>query len=292
MLNAISVDVEEYFHATNLDPYIGRDKWDYAPSRAEESIRKTLEIFSNTDTKGTFFILGQLAERHPHLVKEIAKAGHEIGSHGFDHYLAYDQTPEKFLSDVTRSKKLLEDISSQEVLGYRAPNFSITDRNQWAYDSLLEAGYKYDSSVYPVWHPRYSNTDKSRAITTITRENGSLLCMPLAAGELVLPGKTIRLPVAGGAYWRLFPRFFLRWGLNRINRCDKLPFCCYFHPWEVDSGQPRIEEMPWLTKIRHYGGIKTLDKRLEFFMRTFKFGTIQDVLKAQLEANNINKAPL
>lgn len=279
MLNAISVDVEEYFHATNLDPYVGRSRWNEMSTRAPESINATLEVFEKTGTLGTFFVLGDFARRNPQQVKRLAEAGHEIASHGFNHQLAYLLSPEDFYEDIRSAKQLLEDICGTEVTGYRAPNFSITEKNPWAYDKLVEAGYTYDSSVYPVWHPRYTNLDKPRVITVRPTNGGELLIVPLAASELSLLGKKLRLPVAGGAYWRLFPEFFIRWGLSRINARDHIPFCCYIHPWELDPGQPRFEEMPALTKLRHYGGIADFSSRVERYLRAFEFSTIQKLIE-------------
>lgn len=279
MVNAISVDVEEYFHATNLDPYIGPKNWDNALSRAEVAAERMLDLFARTNTQSTLFILGDYAKKNPGLVKSMAEAGHEIGSHGISHKLVYNLSKEQFLAELRDSKKMLEDLTGAEILGYRAPNFSITERTPWAYDCLIEAGYQYDSSVYPVWHPRYANTEESRSISNIESPSGSLWRVPLAAAELKLLGKAIRLPVAGGAYWRHFPMIFLKWGLKRINKHDNLPFCCYFHPWEIDDGQPRIDEMPWLTSLRHYGGVSRLESRIENFLNSFEFSTIRNILE-------------
>lgn len=283
MVNAISVDVEEYFHATNLDPYIGRTRWDSAQSRAKECIEKMLNLFERTNTSATLFILGDFAKKNKQLVEQMSGAGHEIASHGMNHQLVYNLSQKEFLSELSDSKKLLEDLSGKAVLGYRAPNFSITERTPWAYDCLLESGYLYDSSVYPVWHPRYANAQEERNITKVETENGELWRIPLAAAEIELFGKSIRLPVAGGAYWRHFPMFFLKWGLRRINKHDNLAFCCYFHPWEIDSGQPLIQEMPFITRLRHYGGIERLEKRIENFLTSFEFSTVLAMLKEHQE---------
>lgn len=278
MLNAISVDVEEYFHATNLDPYVGRSRWDRMPSRAEASLDATLEVFEKTETRGTFFVLGDFARRNPHLIRRLADAGHEVASHGFNHELAYTLSPQQFYEDVRRTKELLEDLASCEVVGYRAPNFSITEKNPWAYEQLIKAGYTYDSSVYPVWHPRYTNLDKPRSISEQKVGDQKLLIVPLAAGELNLFGKRLRLPVAGGAYWRLFPAPLIRGVLKQINRRDKLPFCCYVHPWEFDANQPRIDGLPLLLRLRHYGGTRTFAARVERYLGSFSFSTISDMI--------------
>lgn len=280
MVNAISVDVEEYFHASNLDPFIGPARWHKLASRVEASTQVFLEIFSRHKVSGTFFILGYVARRHPGLVKEIAALGHEIASHGYSHRLAFNQTPKAFYRDVRRTKLLLEDLTGKSVLGYRAPSFSIKDHNQWAYDELIRAGYVYDSSIYPVWHPRYANQHKPRTPHIITRPEGQLFELPLAVSLLKTPFFSLRVPVAGGAYWRLLPLSFLHWGLERINLHEAQSFVSYTHPWEVDTGQPIVEELSFLSKIRHYGGTKNLPRRLEFFLNKFRFGTVKEVAEA------------
>ena len=153
----LSIDLEEYFHAANLEPYYGRKGWDSLESRVEISTERLLELFESRNTKATFFCLGWVAKRKPKLIQKISKLGHEIASHGFEHEIVYQQKEDQFFQDIHDSKKLLEDITSTEVKGYRAPNFSITEKSPWAYDKLIEAGYLYDSSLYPVAHPRYKN---------------------------------------------------------------------------------------------------------------------------------------
>lgn len=278
MINALSVDVEEYFHATNLEPFAPPRRWHTLPSRVENSTRRVLDLFAKCNTKGTFFILGYVARRHPSLVKEIAGAGHEIASHGYGHRLAFSQTPKAYYRDVHRTKRLLEDISGTEVLGYRAPSFSITHANPWAYDQLLRAGYRYDSSIYPTWHPRYANLNRSPEPERIVRTGGQLKELPLAVACLPLVGgHHVRIPVAGGAYWRLFPRPLVAWGLGRINEREGRSFTCYLHPWELDNDQPRFPKMGYLTRVRHYGGVAAFDKRVEWFCRKFKFAPIAEV---------------
>lgn len=277
--SAISVDVEEYYHATNLEPYIGRRRWNSMPSRLRSSLDTTLALFSKLNTKATFFVLGSVAEKNKEAVKAIQEAGHEVASHGYDHRLAYNQSPEEFLEDVRKSKQILEDITGKEVRGYRAPNFSIIETNQWAFDQLLEAGYTYDSSVYPIWHPRYANTNKSRVPIVIKREAGSLIEVPLSTCAVKLFGKEVRLPVAGGAYWRLFPRKLISAGLRHVSKNEQMHGCCYFHPWELDSEQPRFNNMNFLTKIRHYGGIKSFHEKIESYLNSFSFVPIWQLLQ-------------
>lgn len=278
MLNAISVDVEEYFHAANLAPVAGPSKWRGLPSRVVPSTQAVLDLFAKHNTRGTFFILGYCARRYPQLVKDIAAAGHEIASHGYGHRIAYLQTPKQFARDVRIAKNILEDLSGQRVIGYRAPNFSITDRNLWAYDALIESGYLYDSSTYPIWHPRYANSARSTVPEMLHRSAGSLYSFPLAVAETRVGNKVFRLPVAGGAYWRLLSKTYCAWGLQRINSQGNW-FTSYFHPWELDNGQPVFSNLPLKTRIRHYGGIAKYGSTIAYFLRRFSFGPIRDAAR-------------
>ncbi len=271
MLNIISVDVEEYFHAENIASVIGRNRWHTMNSRVEDSTRRVLRLLDRTNTRGTFFILARVARTNPQLIKDIASAGHEIASHGYAHRLAYEQTPEQFSRDIVRSKQMLEDLISKPVYGYRAPNFSITSKNEWAYDKLIEAGYRYDSSRYPVWHPRYANLNKSVKPEIISRASGQIYVFPLAVSVVHILGKELRLPVAGGAYWRLLPKAFLIWGLRRAQSKEPGWFTCYFHPWEFDPEQPVVNGLSLFSKLRHYGCIRPFEQKAEDLLRLFKF---------------------
>lgn len=276
MLHAITVDVEDYFHAANLEPVAGPARWHMLPARVEGATDKVLELFSRNNVHGTFFILGHSARRFPTMVRKIADAGHEIGSHGYGHRLAYTQTKKQFFRDVRRSKKLLEDLTGRAIHGYRAPNFSLTPKNPWAYDALIEAGYLYDSSRYPVWHPRYANVQASLVPEIVTREAGEIFVFPLAVHSMRLFGREIRLPLGGGAYWRLFPRRFVTWGLGAIER-ERGAWCTtYLHPWELDAEQPKFHDLSFLTKLRHYGGVFTFEEKLEKILQQFSFGRLRD----------------
>jgi polysaccharide deacetylase family protein (PEP-CTERM system associated) len=272
MLNVISIDVEEYFHAANLAAVVDSSKWSSMPSRVNYSTHKVMELLARTNTTATFFILGSVAQKSPQLVREIAQAGHEVASHGFGHQLSYEQTPAQFFNDVHYTKQMLEDLSGKPVRGYRAPNFSIKDGNAWAYDKLIEAGYRYDSSRYPIWHPRYANQDKSTKPEIVSREKGKLYIFPLAVDVVRVLGRELRLPVAGGAYWRLFPKACVLWGLRGIQTKEPGWFTCYFHPWELDPDQPFFNNLSFLTKLRHYGCIKTFERKAEQILLSFKFG--------------------
>lgn len=277
MLNSISVDVEEYFHATNIEKVILPRMWHTIPSRVSSSTSTILDVFDEFNIKGTFFILGCVARRHPKLVYKISEAGHEVASHGYNHRLAYNQNKNAFRRDVYRSKAILEDITGKQILGYRAPNFSITKKNPWGHDILIENGYLYDSSIYPTYHPRYSNPEQPRNAFLLKRPNGNIAVFPLAVTNLSFSKLSLNLPVAGGAYWRLLPLWYIKWGLKRINKTDNTPFNCYFHPWELDTLQPKVSLLPFTTKIRHYGGISSFRNRLELILSSFDFGPIYKV---------------
>lgn len=271
MVNVISVDVEEYFHAANLAKVAPRSSWAGLPSRVVESTERTLAIFERHAVHGTFFILGYVAERYPSLVQLIHQSGHEVASHGYEHKIAYEQSPEEFLEDVSSSKKLLEDITGVEVIGYRAPNFSITQKNQWAYDMLIQAGYQYDSSRYPVWHPRYANLGTSTTPEFIMREQGRILEFPLATVRPIRYFENLNLPIAGGAYWRLLPLCYSQWGLAKRQRAENTCTACYFHPWEIDSEQPKFKGLGFFTSLRHYGGTRTFENVLDSILSSFEF---------------------
>ncbi len=267
IVNGLSIDLEEYYHAENIKNYFPAN----SPSRVEESTIKILNFLESKNIQATFFVLGQVAAAHPELIKIIATSKHEIASHGFNHQLVYTQSPEEFREDIIRSKKLLEDITGQAVLGYRAPNFSITEPVSWAFDLIAQAGYKYDSSVYPIYHPRYSNLRKPR-FPYIHLNNG-LLEIPLATTQLSLGQKNFNLPIAGGAYWRLLPLCYSKWGLARLNQLEQKTAFTYFHPWELDPKQPKALGLKLSTKIRHYAGQASFLKKLDRLTTKFQFTT-------------------
>lgn len=222
-------------------------------------------------------MLGWVGERFPQLVKEIAARGHEIACHGFSHRLVYEQSPKEFREETVRSKKLLEDISGSEVLGYRAASYSIVEESLWALDILAELGFVYDSSIFPVRHDRYGIPDAERRPHRMTTPNGStILEWPLATASIC----GLRLPVAGGGYFRLFPYWLSRWGLESINEREARPFIFYLHPWEIDPGQPRVPAS-WLSRFRHYTNLHKCEERLRRLLAEFNFGPAREGL-AQL----------
>ena len=267
ILNGLSIDWEEYYHAENLKPYINTNNKESHITKLTEQI---LEILDQHNTKITFFILGEVAKEHPNLIKKIDGQGHEIASHGYRHQLIYNQTNDEFFDDINITKILLEDLIGKQVVGYRAPNFSITDKTPWVYQELIKAGYQYSSSIFPIYHHRYSNIKKQRFPYYEIFEEKKILEIPLSTFELPILKSKFRFPVAGGAYWRLLPLKYNLYGLKRINNVENKSSFTYFHPWEYDQEQPNFD-MPLLKKIRHYGGNKKFLKKLEIILRNFRF---------------------
>jgi polysaccharide deacetylase family protein (PEP-CTERM system associated) len=240
----------------------------------EGNVRKLLALFDEAGARGTFFVLGWVAERHPRLVKEIAARGHEIACHGFSHRLVYDQPPEEFHAETLRAKKLLEDLTGSAVLGYRAASYSIVRRSLWALDVLVELGFAYDSSIFPVRHDRYGIPDAERMPHRLATPAGKVIVeWPLSTARVF----GARLPVSGGGYFRLLPYWLTRWGLNSINRREARPFIFYLHPWEIDPAQPRVQAS-WLSRFRHYTNLDGCEDRLRRLLREFRFGTARDGL--------------
>lgn len=269
------MDVEDYFHVAALAPSIPRDDWNSRESRVAANTRKLLAIFEQFGVRGTFFVLGWVAERYPHLVREIAAGGHEIACHGYSHRLVYEQPPEEFRAEALRSKKLLEDIAGCAVLGYRAASYSIVRKSLWALDILAELGFTYDSSIFPVRHDRYGIPDAPRVPHRMSTPNGSSIVeWPLATAKIL----GLSLPVAGGGYFRLLPYWLSHWGLASINRRELQPFIFYLHPWEIDPGQPRVAAS-LLSRFRHYTNLEKCEARLKRLLDDFRFGTVRDGLE-------------
>jgi polysaccharide deacetylase family protein (PEP-CTERM system associated) len=272
----MSVDVEDYFHVANLAPAAPRARWPEFASRVERNTNVLLDIFDGPGVRATFFVLGWVAERHPALVRDIAARGHEIASHGFDHQIIYEQAPAAFREDIRRSKRLLEDLAGVGVLGYRAPSFSITRRSLWALDVLVEEGYRYDASIFPVRHDRYGIPDAPRGIHRLLRPGGELVEFPPSTVRVL----GVNLPVAGGGYFRIFPYWWTRLGIARVNRRERQPVAFYLHPWEVDPDQPRLT-VGALSRFRHYRNLDTTADRLRTLCRTFPFASMATVLASR-----------
>jgi polysaccharide deacetylase family protein (PEP-CTERM system associated) len=247
IVNAMSIDVEDYFHVSVFDGLVPRTAWDQMESRVCRNTDRLLDVFAEHGVRSTFFVLGWVAERYPALVRRISEAGHEIASHGYAHRLIYDQTRQAFREDIWRAKRLLEDASGTAVAGYRAPSYSITPKSLWALDALLDEGYRYDSSIFPIRHDRYGIPVSARAPYSIERDGGTLVEVPASATRL----GPLNLPVAGGGYFRILPYWWTRWGIDRVNRIERRPAVFYLHPWEIDPEQPRLSAGR-LGRFRHY----------------------------------------
>jgi polysaccharide deacetylase family protein (PEP-CTERM system associated) len=273
--NALTVDVEDYFHVSAFSECIDQKDWDSYPLRVENNTRRLLDLFDQHSVKATFFVLGWVAERTPGLVREIAARGHEVACHGYSHQLVYNQSPGIFREETIRSKTLLEDIIQAPVIGYRAASYSITGRSLWALDIIADAGFEYDSSIFPVRHDRYGIPDASVYPHRMKTPNGSWLVeFPLSTARIF----GFRLPVAGGGYFRLYPYRLTRAGLERINSGENKPFIFYLHPWEIDHEQPRIKAS-WLSRFRHYNNLGRCESRLRKLMTDFSFTTARSVLQ-------------
>ncbi|HLJ39457.1 MAG TPA: XrtA system polysaccharide deacetylase [Steroidobacteraceae bacterium] len=275
IVNAFSVDVEDYFQVAALAGAVGRDTWAQRESRVERNTQVLLDLLSEKGIRGTFFVLGWIAERHPALVKRIAAAGHEIACHGFSHQLIYTQTPAEFRAESTRAKGLLEDLLSAPVLGYRAASFSITRRSLWALDVLIDLGFAYDSSIFPIRHDRYGIPGAQACPGIVTAPSGrTLVEFPMSAASWL----GMQVPVSGGGYFRLLPYGVSRAGLRQINARRGHPFTFYLHPWEVDPGQPRVR-VGWLSRLRHYTNLHRCEARLRRLLVDFRFASMREVLE-------------
>jgi polysaccharide deacetylase family protein (PEP-CTERM system associated) len=273
--NALTVDVEDYFHVSAFSDSINRSDWNDHTLRVERNTHRLLDLFDEHGARATFFVLGWVAKRVNSLVREIASRGHEVACHGYSHQLVYEQSPELFREETLRSKTLLEDIVQLPVRGYRAASYSITARSLWALDILAEAGFEYDSSIFPVRHDRYGMPDAPRFPYQLTTPNGQLLVeFPLSTASFL----GYRLPMAGGGYFRLYPYPLTRAGLRQINNKAGKPFIFYLHPWEIDIDQPRITAS-WLSRFRHYNNLGKCEARLHKLMSEFQFTTSRDVLR-------------
>ncbi len=263
--NALTIDVEDYFQVSAFAPYIARADWERRECRVERNVDRILALLDEHDTQATFFTLGWIAERYPQLVRRIADQGHEVASHGYGHERASDLSREAFRADIQRAKAVLEDLSGSEVAGYRAPSFSIGPGNLWALDTLAQTGHRYSSSIYPIRHDHYGMPDAPR------------FAHQAAEGLIEIPITTLRLfnrnlPSSGGGYFRLLPYALSRWMLRQVNGVDGEAAVFYFHPWEIDTGQPRIAGIDSKTRFRHYLNIHRMERRLQSLLGDFKWG--------------------
>lgn len=275
MVNAFTTDVEDYFQVAALSSVISRDSWATREYRVEGNTDRLLHLLEDNGVLGTFFVLGWVAERSPGLVRRISAAGHEIASHGFSHELIYRQTPHEFREETVRAKHHLEDVTGLPVLGYRAASFSITRRSLWALDTLIDVGFVYDSSIYPIRHDRYGIPGASESLGAVAAPSGrTLLEFPMCAASFL----GLRVPVSGGGYFRILPYWVTRAGLKQVNEHARRPFPFYIHPWELDPGQPRVRAGA-LSRFRHYTNIGRCEERLRRVLEDFAFAPMCGVLE-------------
>jgi polysaccharide deacetylase family protein (PEP-CTERM system associated) len=278
IMNAMTIDVEDYFHVSVFDGLVPRHAWSGMESRVCANTERLLEIFDEEGIQATFFVLGWVAEQFPKLVRKIADAGHEIASHGYAHRLVYDMTPSAFREDIRRAKGVLETLGAARVYGYRAPSYSVTPQSLWALDVLMEEGFLYDASIFPIHHDRYGIPVSPRHPYRLVR--GAVL--------IEAPASTVRwgpfnLPIGGGGYFRILPYGWTRWGIRRLNDREQCPAIFYLHPWEIDPGQPRLRA-PALSRFRHYFNLGKTEDRLRSLVREFRFSTMMALLHGQVHA--------
>lgn len=278
LVNAMSVDVEDWFQVQAFAGVIDRASWDTIPRRVEANMDRILGDFARAGVQATFFTLGWIAERHPGLVRRIVAEGHELASHGHGHQPVHELTPEQFRQDLVRARGVLEDAGGVAVAGYRAPTFSIGPRNAWAFGVLEETGHRYSSSVYPVKHDLYGVPDAPRF--PYRPGPGRLLEIPMTT----LPVRGRNLPISGGGYFRLMPYALFRALLRRFHARDGRAGVFYFHPWEIDPGQPRAEGAPWRARFRHTVNLHATAGRVERLLRDFRWDRMDRVFAAELAA--------
>ncbi len=276
VLNALSVDVEDWFQVGAFEGVIAKDEWDRLPARVERNADAVRALFAEAGVKGTFFTLGWVAERYPALIRRIVEDGHEIASHGWDHKRVHQMSADEFRRDVTRAHDAIATAGGVAPTGYRAPSFSIDARTPWAHEILAERGYAYSSSVAPVVHDHYG-----------WREAPRFAFRPLADADLIeLPVTTVeiggrRLAAGGGGFFRLLPYRFSDWAVRRVNRDERRPAIFYFHPWEIDPGQPRVERAPLKSRLRHYTNLSKMERKLQKLLSDHRWGRTDEVAAAQ-----------
>ncbi len=278
MLNALSVDVEDWFQVGAFETCISRDDWETLPRRVEANADAVLALFDEARVKGTFFTLGWVAERHPALMRRIAEAGHEIASHGWDHARVFTLSPEAFRADLIRARRAIEDASGISPRGYRAPSFSIDKRTPWAHPILAEEGYTYSSSVAPVVHDHYGWPEAPR-FAHRPLPDADLIELPVTTVELA--GR--RLAAGGGGFFRLLPYAFSNWAIGRVNGTEERPAVFYFHPWEIDPDQPRVAGAPLKSRLRHYSRLSAMRPKLLKLLKSHQWGRTSDVVERERE---------
>jgi polysaccharide deacetylase family protein (PEP-CTERM system associated) len=270
-VNAMTVDVEDYFQVSAFEPHVARAEWDSKELRVDRNVKRILELFATHDVKATFFILGWVAQRLPAMVREIVNAGHEVASHGLEHTRVTQQERDDFRQDVTTAKRLLEDTAGKEVIGYRAATYSITEHNLWALDVLAETGHRYSSSIYPIKHDLYGIPAAPR----FRFEVGASKLTEIPITTVALLGRN--WPCGGGGYFRLFPYSLSKWALKHVNETEGQSAVFYFHPWEIDPAQPRVAGVSFKTRFRHYLNLHKLEGRVASLLRDFRWDRLDKV---------------
>jgi polysaccharide deacetylase family protein (PEP-CTERM system associated) len=276
LTNAMTIDVEDYFHVSAFERTVPRSSWESLESRVVKNTERLLELLGEANVRATFFVLGWVAERYPTLVKRIGEAGHELGSHGYSHRLVYDQSPAEFREDLRRSRGALSSATSQPIHGYRAPSFSITARSLWALEIIREEGFVYDASIFPIRHDRYGIPSSPRHFHSLKQSAGTLVECPASTVRM----GNVNLPVGGGGYFRMLPYAWTQWGISRLNEQEGRPAVFYLHPWEIDPGQPRLSGS-LTSRLRHYSNLRKTEKRLRRLLTDFRFTALGDLLGHQ-----------
>jgi len=274
--NALTVDVEDYFQVEAFAGVIDRNRWDELPHRVERNVATILDLFAAHGVKATFFTLGWVAERYPDIIRRIVAEGHELASHGYGHKRVIELTPDEFREDITRSKAILEDVAGMAVNGYRAPSFSIVRESLWAHQVLADAGYTYSSSVNPIRHDLYGMPDAPK-VPYHPIAGDDFLEIPITTVEIM--GRT--MPCGGGGFFRLFPYAWFRAAWRRLNASGR-PFLFYFHPWEIDPGQPRQSQAPLKSRFRHYARLNAMEDKIAHALDDFAWGRMDEVYASQI----------
>jgi len=275
--NALTIDVEDYFHVNAFKEHIRKEDWDSHPMRVERTTLDVLDLLDAHGARGTFFVLGWVAERNGPLVREILRRGHEVACHGYSHELIYHIGPDKFRKDIRRARLLLEDICGEKIRGYRAPSFSITEESLWALDIIIEEGFLYDSSIFPISHDVYGMKGACAFPHDIERPAGVIREFPISTIEIGFLNRRIRMPFSGGGYLRLIPLCLIKKALRHINERKGQPSVLYFHPWEIDPDQPRIRA-GFRSRCRHYHNLHKTEEKLGRLLSTFQFLPMGEVL--------------
>ncbi|MHA7818470.1 MAG: XrtA system polysaccharide deacetylase [Erythrobacter sp.] len=276
IVNGLSVDVEDWFQVGAFEDVIARDDWDGLKLRVEDNVARILDMFAKAEVKATFFTLGWVAKRHAKLIRRIAEQGHEIASHGYDHARVFNFTPREFAEDIRVARAILEDCSGQLISGYRAPSFSIDQRSLWAYEELAAQGYTYSSSVAPVAHDHYGWREAPR-FSFFPLEESDLVEIPVTTA--ILGGR--RVAAGGGGFFRVLPYGFSRWAIRQVNRRDERPAVFYFHPWEIDPGQPRVDGAPIRSRLRHYTNLGKMADKLRDLVHEFHWGRMDELARQE-----------